>query len=69
MRTSNQSESPRIRRLACTTTYDELECSADHTKVTVDLFGIARCANGHTWTGQRDAYGRESHWQTSEPHR
>jgi hypothetical protein len=58
---------PRVRRLACTIEVDELECSADHSRVRVDVFGIARCAYGHTWTGQRDERGRMSRWETAEP--
>lgn len=51
---------PTIRRLACTTYFDDLECSQDRSKVRVERNGNARCAYGHTWTDQRDAYGRRA---------
>lgn len=51
---------PTIRRLACTAFFDDLECSQDHSKVRVERNGDARCAYGHTWTGQTDQYGRRS---------
>lgn len=67
MQPRSTQQAPSIRRLACTTFFDDLECSADRSKVRVDVFGIARCAYGHTWTGQRDEYGRPPRWETNEP--
>lgn len=58
---------PYIRRLACTTDYDELVCSVDGSVVRVTVFGVASCAYGHTWTGQRDARGRAPiQWEDGE---